>query len=115
MHYKVSDENEVSPGELFRLIRVHQEITQTLLSRLEKLCHSPSDPESADEPVRTEWNFTDRERHVAELLAKGLTNRQIARTLGISERTVKNHLHAIFHKLAVGDRTHAVIKLLRGT
>jgi DNA-binding NarL/FixJ family response regulator len=112
---EVYDKGNVSSGELFRLIRVHQEVTQALLDRLEQICHTRPAVEPEDGPPRAEWNFTDRERHVAGLLAEGLTNRRIARSLGISERTVKNHLHAIFHKLGVGDRTHAVIKLLRGT
>jgi DNA-binding NarL/FixJ family response regulator len=108
-------ENEVSPGELVRLIRAHQEIAQVLLARLEQIYRASPAVDPAHGAPPPEWHFTDRERHVAELLAEGLSNRRIARSLGISERTVKNHLHAIFHKLGVGDRTHAVIKLLRGT
>jgi DNA-binding NarL/FixJ family response regulator len=111
VQHEESDENEVSPGELVRLIRAHQEIAQALLAKLEQSYRA----RPADGSPPGEWQFTDRERHVAELLAQGLSNRRIARSLGISERTVKNHLHAIFHKLGVGDRTHAVIKLLRGT
>jgi DNA-binding NarL/FixJ family response regulator len=115
VHHEEPDEDEVSPGELVRLIRAHQEIAQVLLSRLEQLCQASPAAGPANGATRAEWHFTDRERNVAELLAEGLSNRRIARSLGISERTVKNHLHAIFHKLGVGDRTHAVIKLLRGT
>lgn len=99
--------------ELIRLARTHQDIAQVLLAQLEKRFHvlCPEGSPKGDGPSR--WNFTERERHVAQLLAEGLSNRRIARTLGISERTVKNHLHSIFYKLGVGDRTQAVIKLMR--
>ncbi|RKT89143.1 regulatory protein, luxR family [Saccharopolyspora antimicrobica] len=56
--------------------------------------------------------LTKREEEVLGQLMRGLSNREIARTLGISERTVKNHLRNLFTKLDVGDRTSAVVKAL---
>ncbi|MFI0470737.1 LuxR C-terminal-related transcriptional regulator [Saccharopolyspora sp. 5N102] len=56
--------------------------------------------------------LTKREREVLDQLVRGHSNREIARSLGISERTVKNHLRNIFTKLGVGDRTSAVVKAL---
>ncbi|MGW3468945.1 helix-turn-helix domain-containing protein [Saccharopolyspora sp. NPDC000995] len=56
--------------------------------------------------------LTKREREVLDQLVRGRSNREIARSLGISERTVKNHLRNIFTKLGVGDRTSAVVKAL---
>lgn len=47
-----------------------------------------------------------RERQVAEAVAHGSTNKEIARTMGITERTVKAHLSAAFEKLGVRDRMH---------
>ena len=47
------------------------------------------------------------------LLADGLSNRRIARTLGIAEKTVKNHLAAVFVKLDVHDRTQAAVWAIR--
>ncbi|QIZ39802.1 response regulator transcription factor [Saccharopolyspora sp. ASAGF58] len=58
--------------------------------------------------------LTKREREVLDQLVRGRSNREIARSLGISERTVKNHLRNIFTKLGVGDRTSAVVKALGG-
>lgn len=48
--------------------------------------------------------LSQRERQVAEAAARGSTNKEIARVLGITERTVKAHLSAAFEKLGVRDR-----------
>lgn len=53
--------------------------------------------------------LTAREREVLELVAQGLPNKQIARRLEISEKTVKAHLTRIFHTLGVTDRTQAAL------
>jgi DNA-binding NarL/FixJ family response regulator len=52
--------------------------------------------------------LTPRERAVLEQLARGLGNKQIAAALGISERTVKFHVGALFAKLGASTRTEAV-------
>lgn len=54
--------------------------------------------------------LTPRERTVLEALAGGSTTSQIAARLGLSQKTVRNHLSSIFTKLRVADRTQAVIK-----
>ena len=48
--------------------------------------------------------LTDREREVAATIAAGSSNKEIARQLGITERTVKAHVGAILEKLQVRDR-----------
>jgi DNA-binding NarL/FixJ family response regulator len=53
--------------------------------------------------------LTPREAEVLELVRKGLANKQIARRLGISERTVKAHLTSIFARIGVVDRTQAAL------
>jgi len=53
--------------------------------------------------------LTDREREVLLLVRGGLANKQIARKLGISERTVKAHLTNVFQRLGVADRTQAAL------
>lgn len=57
--------------------------------------------------------LTHREADVLHLLLQGSSNRRISRTLRISEPTVKNHMHAIFLKLDVTDRTQAIAKAHR--
>jgi DNA-binding NarL/FixJ family response regulator len=55
-------------------------------------------------------HLTGRESDVLALLAQGLTNKQIALKLGISEHTVKFHVSSIYSKLGVSNRTEAVRK-----
>lgn len=69
--------------------------------------------ESESEPL-SHGPLTDRESEVLGLLAKGLANKQIAVTLGISEHTVKFHVSSIYAKLNVTNRTEAVREGLRG-
>lgn len=53
--------------------------------------------------------LTVREVEVLKMLSKGLSNKEIAATLNISERTVKNHVSNIFKKINVSDRTQAAV------
>ena len=53
--------------------------------------------------------LTGREREVLQLVASGLANKQIARRLGISEKTVKGHLTQVFQTIGVTDRTQAAL------
>ena len=58
-------------------------------------------------------NLTTREIEVLKLLAVGMYNKEVAETLNISERTVKNHVSNIFKKLDVTDRTQAAVFAIR--
>lgn len=58
-------------------------------------------------------HITDREAEVLSFVAEGYSNKLIAARLGISERTVKNHLTYIMIKLRASDRTHAVVTAVR--
>ena len=53
--------------------------------------------------------LTRREREILDGIARGLANAEIARTVGISEKTVRNHITAIFSKLAVEHRSQAIV------
>lgn len=63
--------------------------------------------------TRTAEPLTVRELDVIRLVARGASNREIARDLRISEATVKTHLLHIFEKLGVADRTSAVTTALQ--
>jgi DNA-binding NarL/FixJ family response regulator len=53
--------------------------------------------------------LSPRETEVLGLVARGLANKQIARQLGITERTVKVHLGNVFRRIGVTDRTSAAL------
>jgi two-component system, NarL family, nitrate/nitrite response regulator NarL len=55
-------------------------------------------------PPRRTFGLTARELEVVNLITEGCTNKDIAKTFGISEETVKRHLTNIFNKLGVGNR-----------
>jgi DNA-binding NarL/FixJ family response regulator len=57
--------------------------------------------------------LTTREREVLAELAKGRSNREIARALGVSEKTVKAHVSSVLAKLGVQDRTQAALLAVR--
>lgn len=56
-------------------------------------------------------NLTDREKQVARTIASGASNKEIAKALGITERTVKAHVGAIFEKLQVRDRLQLSLRV----
>ena len=62
-----------------------------------------------DAPSRPVVELTARETEVLGLVRQGLSNKQIARRLGITERTVKAHLTSCFQRIGVLDRTQAAV------
>jgi DNA-binding NarL/FixJ family response regulator len=57
--------------------------------------------------------LTPREYQVAMLVASGLSNKEIARELGLSDGTVKLHMHKVIQKLNVKSRYEAMLMILR--
>jgi NarL family two-component system response regulator LiaR len=99
---------DVSPGDLANAVRavhagethLHPDITRKLV---DQLASSETDPG----PVPDE--LTPRELEVLRLVAQGMSNREIAQALTISEKTVKTHVSNILGKLNLADRTQAAI------
>ena len=67
----------------------------------------------AGRATQSQNELTQRQRRVLDLLASGLSNKLIARNLGISEITVKAHVSAIFRKLGVSNRVQAGLEARR--
>ena len=67
---------------------------------------------SSDQPL-SEYPLSEREVEVLKLVARGLTNQEIAETLIIGERTVGNHISSILSKLHLANRTQAALYALR--
>jgi DNA-binding CsgD family transcriptional regulator len=55
-------------------------------------------------------SFTGREREIVDLLMEGMSNRQIAQSLGIAEATVKKHLHHVYRKFGVRSRALLIVE-----
>ncbi|MFI6489746.1 response regulator [Streptomyces sp. NPDC050564] len=89
--------------ELFTAVRAAAEgrtvLSPAVASRLVSAVRAPTTPSGA---------LSAREREVLALVAKGTSNREIARVLFISEATVKTHLTHLYAKLGVNDRAAAV-------
>jgi len=96
---------DVGPAELAEALRsvhaggspLHPRVAATVLRQVT----SDVDP------------LTPREREVLRLIARGLSNRLIARELVLSEKTVKTHVSAVLAKLGVADRTQAALLAVR--
>lgn len=58
--------------------------------------------------------LSEREMEVLALVTRGMSNREIAKALYLSDKTVKNHLSNIFRKLGVADRTQAALLAVKG-
>lgn len=69
--------------------------------------------ESAEKPSASHFPLSHREMEMLEYMARGKSNKEIAKTLRISDQTVKNHITSILKKLQVNDRTAAVVYALR--
>lgn len=68
----------------------------------------PAPSFAADDTVRERLGITRRELEILELVARGLSNREIGETLFVSENTVKTHCSRAFDKLGARRRTEAV-------
>lgn len=90
----------IAAGELVCPPRV----TAALFKRLSERSVLP------DSPGSPEHLLTRREREVLLLLRQGLTNKEIASSLNISQATVKNHVHHLLEKLNVGTRGQAAAR-----
>ncbi len=87
-------------------------VGESLLRRLIQASQAVLLPVAPDPEVLV--RLSSREREVALAVASGASNKEIARELKITERTVKSHLGAVFAKLDVRDRLHLAL-LLRGS
>ena len=79
----------------------------------EKQALKPENTEGSsaiDENALIQSNISKREHEVLLLIAKGMSNQEIADVLFISQNTIKTHTSRLFEKLEVRNRTHAVIK-----
>jgi DNA-binding NarL/FixJ family response regulator len=100
----------VAPAELARAVRAAH-AGEALLdpSVAARLVEAVAEPP----PARNASDLTAREREVLVLIARGFANKRIAFELGVSEKTVKNHVSHVLAKLGVADRTQAALHAVR--
>jgi NarL family two-component system response regulator LiaR len=101
---------DVSPEELASAILAAQRgeavLHPDVAARLMQEVHTPAGVSALDQ-------LTEREMDVLRLIARGKSNKEIADTLIISEKTVKTHVSNLLSKLHLADRTQAAIYALR--
>jgi DNA-binding NarL/FixJ family response regulator len=113
---------DVSAGQLLNAIRTvgegHFPINDTILSRpmvasrmLNQFRELTSTESEGEEAIFAP--LTGREMEILDCIARGHSNKEAARSLNISDQTVKNHITSILRKLAVNDRTQAVVYAAR--
>jgi len=95
------------------LIRRDLEVLEDSVRRVLRHARTAPAPPEDLEPRSKRDALSIRELNVLRQVAAGLSNKQIARTLGISEKTVRNHLTRVFSKLGATNRTEAVISAIR--
>ncbi len=86
---------------------LNAEMAASILDEFRKLGDLPSHPEHKISEL------TEREEDILRLLAQGASNQEIADSLGVSEKTVRNRLSEIFSKLRLNNRTQAALYALR--
>ena len=110
---------DISSEEMAEAVRVvakggaliQPSITRKVLSEFARLSELPSTPPPvAQRPAPMAEPLTDRELEVLRCIAEGLSNRETAERLVITEGTVKNHVSNLIAKLNVRDRTQALLR-----
>lgn len=87
---------------------IHPSVAGKILAEFSLLAEDKAQTRSL-----VDHGLTEREITVLRLVASGQTNKEVANSLELSEKTIKNHLGNIFHKLHVYDRTQAAVLAIR--
>ncbi|MEW6093173.1 MAG: response regulator transcription factor [Chloroflexota bacterium] len=112
---------DVDPGRLIQTVKdvgtgkyvirdrvfSQKEFSHWLDEQMEQARHLYSEPGSPFHPL------SDREMEVLSCVVRGMSNKEVAASLGISHQTVKNHVTSILRKFSVEDRTQAVVYALK--
>lgn len=111
--YLLKDTESAQIVEAIRAIHrgeslIHPSVASKILAEFSLLAQK-----KGKKPSWEDHDLTEREITVLRLVADGKTNKEIANNLDLSEKTVKNHVRNIFHKLQVYDRTQAAILGIR--
>src|SRR5690606_36179366 len=100
-------------AEAIRRAHIDRRYTDPALAALTARPKRQSSADGTDPAVRQQMPLSRREYQVLQLVAEGLENSAIAKTLFLSVETVRTHVKSILRKLSARDRTHAVTKAFR--
>jgi DNA-binding NarL/FixJ family response regulator len=103
-------ESQMDPTVARKVLREFQHVTAAHRPAGTLTAGTAVSAAAEEEPLE---KLTDREEEILKLLAAGLSNKEIAQQLSLSEGTVKNHISAILAKLHANDRTQAVLTALK--
>lgn len=96
--------DKLSEDDCFVEIQVHRGFLESVLRNLSMTSESTFDGDIT---------LTNREKQVLSYICLGINNSQIAKKLNVSVYTAKLHVHNIFSKLSVQDRTEAAVKAIK--
>ena len=98
------------PGALFETLRTRNHVPLAGEPAFDRFCEAVTAFICARPPAGDGPAFTPRERALLALVARGCDNLQIAAELGLAEKTVRNALSALYGRLEVDGRSHAVVR-----
>jgi NarL family two-component system response regulator LiaR len=110
---------DIQPNDLVQAVResyqgkaqLHPDVTRRLMKAVSN--NAPTQEVKLTSVNNDMQVLTEREREVLDLIARGLSNREIAEQMVISEKTVKTHVSNLLSKLGLEDRTRAAIWALK--
>jgi two-component system nitrate/nitrite response regulator NarL len=101
------------PELLLRSLREVASGQKVLLCPILDTSRPREDKSGARRPVENQIALTKRECEITQLVCEGLSNKEVARRLHLSDGTIRAHLHRIYQKLAIENRTMLVMCALR--
>lgn len=104
---------DARPGLVIQAVRATAEGEAVFDAKIAARVIAGKAGNTSEVDLELKGRFSQREIEVLRLMAEGMSNRQIARTLWISEATVKTHVSHVLHKMGATDRTQAVLVGLR--
>jgi DNA-binding NarL/FixJ family response regulator len=116
--YLLKDAAEADVLEAVRAVhrgesRLTPQIARKVLDQFRRLSESAPAPEDRMADPGSDVSLSEKEARVLQLLAEGMTNKQIAGTVFLAEGTVKNYVSRIMEKLHAGSRTELAVMALR--
>ncbi|MDB5882028.1 MAG: DNA-binding response regulator [Ramlibacter sp.] len=116
--YLLKDAGEADVLDALRAVhrgesRLTPQIARKVLDQFRRLSESAPAPAARPADPGSDVSLSDKETRVLQLLAEGMTNKQIASTIFLAEGTVKNYVSGIMEKLHAGSRTELAVMALR--